>query len=197
MDAPIAIIGWGSLIWELESLALHVQGGWRQGIGPRLPLEFSRVSVKRKGALAVCVDLMDGIPCQTSVIASKRQTLAEARMDLARRERSPDGFIGAFCAQTGQQWGRPQAAMPVAQWCLAGGWAGAVWTDLHSNFTAETGLMFSPKTACDHLQSLEDDSLTEAVRYIEKAPPATNTTLRKHLRKDPWWQEQVERVMEG
>ena len=197
MDAPIAIIGWGSLIWELEALASHVQGGWRQGVGPQLPLEFSRISPKRRGALAVCVDLMDGLPCQTSIIASKRGTPGEARTALARRERAPEGFIGAFCAQTGRHWGRPQVAMPIANWCRAGGWAGAVWTDLHSNFTAETGLVFSLEAACDHLQALEDDSLTEAVRYIEKAPIATNTKLRRHLRDDPWWQEQVERVMAG
>ena len=59
------------------------------------------------------------------------------------------------------------------------------------------GLVFSLEAACDHLQALEDDSLTEAVRYIEKAPIATNTKLRRHLRDDPWWQEQVERVMAG
>ena len=110
MEKPIAIIGWGSLLWELENLTPHVQGPWRNRAGPELPLEFSRVSPKRKRALAVCVDLMDGVPCWTSVILSKRGSLAEARTDLARRERAPDGFIGAFNAETGQHWGRPQRA---------------------------------------------------------------------------------------
>ena len=195
MDAPIAVIGWGSLIWDLEILAPHVQGPWRHRAGPELPLEFSRVSLKRKGALAVCVDLMDGVPCWTSVIVSKRQTLAEARTDLARRERSPDGFIGAFDAQTGQHWGRGQVAFRVAQWCRAGGWRGAVWTDLHSNFHSETGTAFSVDAGHTHLKTLTGPSLDEAVRYIHQAPETTNTRLRRHLRDDPWWQNHVERIL--
>ena len=197
MDAPIAVIGWGSLIWDPDILKPHVHGHWRDRTGPELPLEFSRISMKRKRALAVCVDLMDGVPCATSVIVSKRATIAETRTDLARRERAPDGFIGAFCGKTGQHWGRPQVAFKVAQWCRAGGWGGAVWTDLHANFAAETGLTFSVSTGHDHLRSLDEDGLDEAVRYIERAPVATNTRLRRHLRDDPWWRDQVQRVMGG
>ncbi len=195
VDAPIAVIGWGSLIWDLEIMTPHVHGHWRHRAGPELPLEFTRISAKRRRALAVCVDLMDGVPCWTSVIVSKRATLAEARLDLARRERAPSGFIGAFCNETGQHWGRPQVVHKIAQWCRAGGWAGAVWTDLHANFTAETGKVFTVAAGHEHLQALEGNALDEAVRYIQRAPETTNTRLRRHLRDDPWWQSQVERVM--
>lgn len=194
MDKPIAVIGWGSLIWDLENLTPHVQGPWRMRAGPELPLEFSRISPKRKRALAVCIDLMDGRPCQTSVIASKRASMVEARRDLARRERAPDGFIGGFCGQTGQTFGRPQIVFKIAQWCRTSGWGGAVWTDLHPTFTAETGLTFSTDTALGYLQTLEEEALDEAVRYIEHAPATTSTRLRRHLRDDPWWQEQVARL---
>ena len=165
--------------------------------GPELPLEFSRVSPKRKKALAVCVDLMDGVPCMTSVIVSKRATLAEVRTDLARRERAPDGFIGACDVETGQSFGRPQVAFKIANWCRMGGWRGAVWTDLHPTFTATTGAVFSRETAHAYLKTLTEDALEEAVRYIENAPALTNTRLRRHLRDDPWWQEQVARLMAG
>lgn len=195
MEGPIAIIGWGSLIWELENLVPHVQGMWQMRAGPELPLEFSRVSPKRKKALAVCIDPMDGVPCYTSVIASKRQTIAEARTDLARRERASDGFIGAFDASSGQSWGRPQVAFRIANWCRATGWRGAVWTDLHPTFTAATGLVFSAQAGADYLRTLDEEGLAEAVRYIERAPALTNTRLRRHLRDDPWWQEQVARIM--
>jgi hypothetical protein len=36
----IAIIGYGSLIWDLADLAAHVEGPWRRGAGPHLPVEF-------------------------------------------------------------------------------------------------------------------------------------------------------------
>ena len=196
MDRQIAIIGWGSLIWDLENLVPHVHGSWQMRKGPELPLEFSRVSPKRKKALAVCVDPMDGVPCFTCVITSKRTTVAEAQTDLARRERAPQGFIGTFDAESGQSHGRPQIAFKIAQWCQVNGWAGAVWTDLHPTFTATTGLMFSTEAGRDYLRSLDGEGLDEAVRYIERAPATTNTRLRRHLRDDSWWQEQVVRVME-
>ncbi len=195
MNNPIAIIGWGSLIWDLEMLRPHVQGQWMLRGGPELPLEFSRISAKRKKALAVCIDLMDGIGCTTAVIASSRPNLAQARSDLARRERAPEGFIGWLDAESGQSWGRTQVVSKIANWCRMGGWGGAVWTDLHANFTAETGLMFSNDTALDYLQNLNEDSLAEAVRYIHRAPELTNTKLRAFLRKNEWWQEQVEQIM--
>ena len=45
--SAIAIIGWGSLLWDLDNLTPFVQGDWAINAGPRLPLEFSLVSRKR------------------------------------------------------------------------------------------------------------------------------------------------------
>ncbi|SVC10487.1 uncharacterized protein METZ01_LOCUS263341, partial [marine metagenome] len=39
--SAIAIIGWGSLLWDLDNLTPFVQGDWAINAGPRLPLEFS------------------------------------------------------------------------------------------------------------------------------------------------------------
>ncbi len=36
----IAILGWGSLIWDRRDL--QIAGDWQQG-GPVLPIEFSRI----------------------------------------------------------------------------------------------------------------------------------------------------------
>ena len=49
----IAILGYGSLIWDLEILAPHVAGNWEMRAGPSLPMEFSRISKKRKLGLVV------------------------------------------------------------------------------------------------------------------------------------------------
>jgi len=67
-----AIIGWGSLIWDLDDLGPHVRGAWAMGAGPRLPMEFTRVSPKRRRALVVCLDPRHGVPCATNAIASAR-----------------------------------------------------------------------------------------------------------------------------
>ena len=104
MDAlrgRIAVIGWGSLIWDLDALAPKVTGEWLMKAGPPLPFEFSLVSKKRKMGLAVCLDPDHGDVCPTHVICSAKQDIHEAAEDLFRRERSPSvDFIGAYCAQT-------------------------------------------------------------------------------------------------
>ncbi|MDP6530786.1 MAG: hypothetical protein QF375_02760, partial [Arenicellales bacterium] len=59
--ARFAIIGYGSLIWDLDNLAPYVEGEWDMYQGPHLPLEFSLISKKRKRALALAIDHVDGL----------------------------------------------------------------------------------------------------------------------------------------
>jgi hypothetical protein len=190
-----AIIGWGSLIWDLETLGDHVRGGWALGAGPRLPLEFSRISHKRKGALAVCLDPEHGVGCATNAIRSARGRIEAAIEDLARRERAPVERIGALCLESGQAQGsKPEVAEAVRRWCEARGWAGAVWTDLPSNFAEELGTPFSVPRALAYLRALGGESRDEAVRYIEQAPPATDTPLRRALAAADWWVAEARRL---
>lgn len=190
-----AIIGWGSLIWDLDNLADHVRGAWHMGTGPRLPMEFTRVSPKRKRALVVCLDAEHGAGCATNAIASVRESIEGAIEDLARRERAPLEHIGALCLASGHTQGsKPEVAEAVRAWCEAGGWAGAVWTDLPSNFAQALGEPFSIPRALGYLRTLAGESLDEAVRYIEQAPPATDTPLRRALGRDAWWRAEARRL---
>ncbi len=182
----IAIIGWGSLIWDLEILRPHVAGEWQMEAGPLLPMEFSRVSPKRKLGLAVCLDPEAGVPCQTHVICSKRSSIHEAIQDLQARERAPDGLIGAYHADF--QHGRmPEVVTRVQAWCEAKGWSGAVWTDLEPNFEAHTTRGFSVTEGIRYLKMLRGESLEEAYNYIQNAPAQTATPLRAALANDVWW----------
>lgn len=184
--SQIAIIGWGSLIWDLEILTPHVAGDWHMEAGPLLPMEFSRVSPKRKLGLAVCLDPEAGVPCQTHIIRSKRGDIHDAIQDLQARERAPDGRIGAY--HTDFQHGRmPDVVARVQDWCNAKGWSGAVWTDLEPNFKAHTTRGFSVAEGIRYLKTLRGESLKEAFNYIQNAPVQTATPLRAALAKDAWW----------
>ena len=183
MNPPVAIIGWGSLIWDLDDLAPHVTGEWRMGAGPRLPMEFSRVSPKRKRSLVVILDPDDGVACATCWIASARAGVAAAAADLARRERCAEAMIGAVCLATGSSRGRVPIVEAVRAWCRGAGLAGAVWTELLPDFAEHTGTAFGLGPALDYLGGLGGESLAEAVRYISNAP------LRRALAAEPWWQE--------
>ena len=185
--SKIAIIGWGSLIWDLEILTPHTVGEWQMAAGPRLPMEFSRVSPKRKLALAVCLDPVAGVPCQTHVIRSARSDIRAAVEDLRARERAPEGLIGAYHPDF--RHGRmPEVVALVQAWCETSGWDGAVWTDLEPNFKADTGRGFSVAEGIAYLKTLSGESLEEAYNYIQNAPEHTATPLRAALANDNWWQ---------
>ncbi len=196
MADRIAILGWGSLLWDLDDLAEHVHGDWMQRAGPRLPMEFSRISAKRKDGLVVCLDPKVGVPCATHAIVSRADRIATARADLARRERAPDHRVGWADISGRGESRMPEVIAQVAIWCEENGWAGAVWTDLEPNFELNTGQPFSVENGIAYLKTLSGENLTEALQYIRRAPPTTRTPLRRALSRDPWWRDLVEAYSE-
>ena len=183
----IAIIGYGSLIWDLDDLAPKVAGDWQMGTGPAMSVEFSRVSPKRKHALALVIE--DGIDdfSATSFIDSKRSRLDEAKDDLAARERTHLGHIGWATRSGDANSCNDGVAASAVAWLDETGHDAAVWTDLNGNFHDHTGEPFSHHRALAYLQNLAHDSLLEAWRYITYAPAQTNTPFRRFLAQQPWW----------
>ncbi|SOH94767.1 hypothetical protein SAMN06273572_105191 [Monaibacterium marinum] len=182
----IAILGWGSLIWDIENLEPFVTGDWQMSGGPALPMEFSRVSPKRKMGLAVCLDPEVGALCATHVIRSTRTDVQQAARDLAARERAPMDRIGWATAQ--ECFGRlPAVNSRVMQWCAQGDYDAALWTDLEPTFHESQGQDFTVLRAIEYLKTLRGEQIEEAYRYIQEAPPTTMTPLRRALQNDPWW----------
>lgn len=190
LEGRYAVLGYGSLIWDLDDLAPHVELPWAMGGGPLLPMEFSRISPKRKMGLVVVLDPDNGVPCPTHAIASVKTDIHSVADDLMRRERAKSiEQIGAVCMNTGfVRTKMPSVGEAVKVWCETVGARGAVWTDLPQNFESETGQGFSLDTAIAYLRTLEGESLLEAKRYIDYAPEATATPLRHKLNNDSWWQ---------
>ena len=183
-----AIIGFGSLIWDLDTLRPQIAGPWEYYTGPTLPLEFSLVSQKRNRALALVIDLEHGTPCPTCIIKSRRNAVAEAVIDLAAREHAPIKAIGYYDRGSGDGWSYSRSILKrLRDWLELSPWDGAVWTDGASNFRAATGIEFSVGGACEYLHSLSDASLVEAKHYIENAPDRVDTPLRRALAQDSWW----------
>lgn len=189
MRDKFAVLGYGSLIWDLEILTPHVELPWLMGEGPALPLEFSRVSPKRKMGLVVVLDADEGAPCVTHAIASRKNDIHAVAEDLRERERATHiDQIGAICLESGFERSHyPDVAGRVRDWCSTVGARGAVWTDLTENFAAHTGEKFTHDAALRYLQTLQGESLAEAIRYIDNAPERTVTPLRTFLESDGWW----------
>ena len=191
--SKIAVIGFGSLLWDLDDLAPKVSGEWKMYEGPILPLEFSLVSRKRYYALALVIDYGDGAPCPTCVIDSVRSKIGAAIVDLANRERMEPTNIGFVDRNTGESRShREETRNTFWNWIEDLNYDGAVWTDGERNFEALTGRAFSLQTAQDHLRSLQGMSLEEARRYIRNAPARVETPLRRALENSPWWHHDLE-----
>ena len=190
--AGFAVIGFGSLIWDLDDLAPRVEGQWTLYAGPRLPLEFSLVSAKRRRGLVLVIDHEHGQSCPSCIISSSRNTIQKVVQDLAARERTSDQKIGFIERDSGAAQSCSAATLAsVRNWLVKSDYAGAVWTDGVSNFESVLGVKFSVAAATAHLRSLEGTSAAEAKRYITLAPGKVDTPLRRALAGQPWWIEQL------
>ncbi|ESW84839.1 hypothetical protein NKH47_32100 [Mesorhizobium sp. M1060] len=184
-EPKIAILGWGSLIWDkhLEFDAHH--DGWLPG-GPVLQLEFSRISESRKGALTLVVDNEHGTACETSYAVSSRKNPDDAVADLRCRESTILSWIGYHFAN-GSRTCSPQVPETVAPWGADKGFDVVVWTGLASNFKKVTHRDFSIPNAMAHLQSLSPEGKAMAATYIWRAPEVVKTNLRTALQLEPWF----------
>ena len=81
----VAILGWGSLLWDERIEFDTHHKGW-QSDGPLLKLEFSRVSRTRTNSLTLVLDYQNGALCQVAYALSKRENSDDPICDLRGRE---------------------------------------------------------------------------------------------------------------
>lgn len=184
----IAILGWGSLIWEPGDLPL--QTDWIMG-GPQLPLEFSRASTSRDGALTLVIDPKNGTMVQTRYAISERSVLPEAIEDLRKREKTASDSIGYVNLTEGSKRCNfhPEVGDVISRWAEDNNIDAVIWTDLPSNFSEKIGADFSVPKAIEYLKTLSQDGATKARRYIREAPNEVDTLLRRMVRDDPWFND--------
>ena len=191
----IAILGWGSLIWEERPEFDLYLGMWTVS-GPQLPIEFCRKSSTRHDALTLVIDDKLGTQVETLYALSKRSDPRDAICDLCNREGTTIENIGFVNIENGEERSRDQTSLEtIKAWALLNNIHFVVWTDLASNFP-EMNFDEFVTTAIRHLKSPETD-IQEAVKYIMKAPPQTNTRLRKILMNDEWFSHQIDLYNQG
>ena len=88
----IAILGWGSLIWQAKELEYKKSFGWQKD-GPILPIEFARIS--KDGRLTLVIT-ENGTKVSVLFTLSNYQNFDEAVLNLAVREGSGKGSIGSY-----------------------------------------------------------------------------------------------------
>lgn len=179
----IAILGWGSLIWNPREL--HLASNWLEG-GPIFPIEFSRIS--DDGRLTLVIDERHGVNVPTCYAYSSLTDLDKVIADLQQRERSPRcdriGFIdiagGIACERARTK--HPISCERIQSWASGHkGFDAVVWTAIGPGFRAKTGLPFSVSAAVDYLEGLREPKRTLALAYMRKAPPGVLTPVRQKV----------------
>lgn len=181
----IAILGWGSLIWDSRPEFDERHGPW-EADGPVLKLEFSRVSTSRRGALTLVIDNENGSECVVSYTLSNRSNPADAIADLRCREGTVMRRIGYYF-RDGSQKCDLQLPDTIADWAIKKGLDVVIWTGLPSNFKKEVKRDFSIQNAISYLQSLTPEGKSLAATYVWRAPNFIQTELRSALQIEPWF----------
>jgi hypothetical protein len=179
----IAVIGWGSLIWNPRDL--QIRGGWNND-GPLLPIEFARISGDGRLALV----LYPGVDSVRTLWAySAYEDLGLAKENLRKREATIMKRIGYVSIANNQSSCQtvPEICDVIHQWAEEKGLEAVIWTDLSSNFESKTGMPFSDDNTIAYLRSLMCESLEKAEEYVRKAPRQIRTTIRERIERELGW----------
>lgn len=183
----IAILGWGSLLWDARAEFDNHHGPWESD-DPELKIEFSRVSQTRGGALTLVIDQANGSSCRVAHAMSKRRDPEDAICDLRSREGTTRANIGIHFADGSLNQSKDKNTLTtIAAWAEAKSIDVVVWTDLPSNFQKVCGSAFSIGGAVAHVRALGEGAKSGAAEYMWRAPAFVITPLRSALQTEPWF----------
>jgi hypothetical protein len=189
--ARIAILGWGSLLWDKSQKEFDDwHEDWRFD-GPVLKLEFSRKSVSRLNALTLVVDPVHGQQCQVAYAMSKRASPETAIADLRAREKTRRENIGYTFSDGSHRQGRDANSIDViSQWAKDRSIDVVLWTDLPASFDGVARKDFLD-AAVNHVQRLPSEGKAMAAEYVWRAPDFVVTPLREALQAEPWFRKPI------
>lgn len=167
-----ACLGWGSLIWNPETLPLA--SAWSKD-GPLLPLEFARESQDGRMTLVI-VD--DSAPVRTLWAKLDVRSIDDAVQALFERERAEwIGSIGRWPLS-----GRAHRySAEIGSWAETKGLQGVVWTDLKAGFRPDRKSIPTLEQTEQHMLALSPDARAKAAEYVLNAPKQIATPFRPAL----------------
>ena len=179
----IAILGWGSMLWDSGKLA--ITGGWHSD-GPELPLEFARVAPDGRLALVL---YPDGPWLPTCWVRSTATTLAEARENLRVYERTVERYVAAVPARTAPAAGVDHVAQVIDQWRKHHALDAVVWSNVPANFEDQdaAGQPLTADNVIRYLLSLPPEQRRQAEDYIRKVPAHMETPIRQSVMQRLGW----------
>lgn len=180
----IAILGWGSLIWQPKELKFDKHIGWDDK-GAFLPIEFSRIS--SNGRLTLVID-RNAQPVQTLFAVSLYEKLDEAILDLAVREGCAKDKIGSY--DKGSNEFIPEGFScqeEIKEWINNTDFDAVIWTNLGKKFKDKIGLAHNKENVIQYLETLPEETKVLAEEYLRKAPEQIKTPIRSIIEERFKW----------
>ncbi len=168
----IAVLGWGSLVWNPGALPIHRQ--WHLD-GPFVRAEFLRQS--QDGRLTLVLS-DSAVPVRAMWAVFDDEDLPTAREALRRREDIPS----CNAQQHVHSWSvgdeEPPSVLELGAWAIATGVRSVAWTALPPKFGGEERAP-SLQEAIRYLDGLRGPARDLAEEYIRRAPRQVDTSFRR------------------
>lgn len=173
----IACLGWGSLIWDSRELAISKEG-WNKD-GPKLPIEFTRIS--SDGRVTLIIDKEAELK-EVLWAEMEQKNLEEACCILARREGTKLEKISHLTSD--QKIDDKEAIRSeVRKWLGQKKLDAAIWTGLSYKNNKRPTI----EEIISHLKDLQTCDRGRAEEYIRKAPKQIDTSYREKIELEFGW----------
>ncbi len=183
----VGVIGWGSLLWSPRTLA--AERPWRRD-GPRLPIEFARIAANLRITLVATAGVE---PIPTYWVTSRHRTLDDAAENLRVREGPTRREWIHLADRDGHRdmaGGviHDVAGSAVSEWLATrDDLDGVVWTGIPTTGLDASSVDVLTEQVIAYLRSLKGVAARRAREYIERAPPATDTAVRRAVEHRLGW----------
>jgi hypothetical protein len=176
----VAVLGWGSLIWEPK--VLRTKTDWFKD-GPTIRVEFLRRS--DRGRITLVLDESAApVPSLWAIVESS--DIEAAAENLREREGvRPKNFalhIGRWA--TGQD--TPSCISALPEWAKSRGVDAVIWTALPHKFH-DDGRRPSAEDIVAYLEGTKDVVKEDAERYVRCAPRQIDTAYRRIIAERLGW----------
>ena len=184
----IAILGWGSLLWQPKDLQFDKEIGWSKN-GPMLPIEFARISKDGRLTLVITKDVKE---VKTYFAISSYESEEEAVLNLAIREGCGREQIGSYDKSKKNFSKEVFFENNILKWIKNTGIDVVIWTNLGEkwevkNDDGEVIDTIVPDERVEYLKKLKNNKRALAEEYIRRTPTQIDTHYRSLIEKELDW----------
>lgn len=188
MGLRIGCLAWGSLVWDPRTLPMA--GEFRDD-GPRLPIEFSRVS--QDGRVTLVIDPM-AREIQTLWVPLAARNLNQAVAELGIREKIAPAMRAQWVGRLSVHDPAPAPGgngetlrEAIRVWLEGQALDAVVWTALPSRGPAGETKRPQFDHLLEHLKSLDEAARARAEEYIRRTPGTVQTAYRSRFEEVLGW----------